>query len=298
MLNTKAIMTHRILKHTLSFSVFLILFLSACTADKPPINENKMVDILVDMHITQSAKVRDNLNLRSWESYPYYNSVCEKHHVSRTALDSAISYYSKNETQYQLLYEKVIDELKRIETEVNSGIYAAESTKPTINSIGIDTVAFAIDTLISDSIITEIWPFKRVYLSSDTTTFRFDIKIREQKYQRYLLICTYKLLETDNALNPGFRAGVQYSDGSIKVKTIEFEKGQENEISMVFETNVTQFSTKLFFEFIDLSYRELKLNIDVNNIRLYKLYTEKVKKNQEKTITILETKDDNVLIEK
>ena len=185
-LNTSTVMTVRINNQIPLYILILILFFSSCKGDQSPIDEKSMVDILVDLHIAQAAKVRDRVNMRSWESYPYYNYVCQKHHVTKVELDSALSFYSKNEEQYQLLYEKVVDEINRIETEVSSGIYAAEFAKPSINQFGIDSVMFAMDTAITDSIITEIWPFKREYAFNDTTTFRFDIENRAQKQQRFL----------------------------------------------------------------------------------------------------------------
>ena len=83
------------------------------------------------------------------------------------------------------------------------------------------------------------------------------------------------MLASDKALKAGFRSGIKFADASIKSEVLEFEKGQKDSISVVLETTAAQRTLKLFFEFIDLTYREPKLQINLSQIRLYQLDVKK-----------------------
>jgi len=115
----------RILTFTLlSFSLFLFSCAQEKKAEKPDylIDENKMVGIMVDMHIVETAA---NLKVfppdTARQMYEdYFASIFLTNEVTKAEFDSSLYYYSTQTNQMNVIYDRVLENLSELESEVNS----------------------------------------------------------------------------------------------------------------------------------------------------------------------------------
>lgn len=108
-------------------TLFLFVILMACNEPKPEqpdylIDEEKMVELMVDMHLVETAQ---NLKLMGVDStnrryQQYFNAIFESHEVSKVDFDSSLHYYSTKTERMNDIYDKVLEELHELESEVKS----------------------------------------------------------------------------------------------------------------------------------------------------------------------------------
>lgn len=91
------------------FGMVLVL-LAACSPDssRPIIPEKKMVEILTDQYIMQSAFAQKGGPSDDMPTY-FYNQLLEKHHCTEAEFDSAIVWYSAHLDVYERVYEEVME---------------------------------------------------------------------------------------------------------------------------------------------------------------------------------------------
>lgn len=79
---------------------------------------DKMVAVLVDIHLVDGAlgtKQRQGADMKEL-SGPYLDFVLEKHQITREMLDESTRYYAYHMEEYSGIYEKVLDELGKIQS--------------------------------------------------------------------------------------------------------------------------------------------------------------------------------------
>jgi len=86
------------------------------------ISEENMVDIMVDMHLVETVQnlkliTPDTTNTNYKE---FFESIYKTHGVSKTAFDSSLFYYTSQSEQMNIIYDKVLERLYELESEVNS----------------------------------------------------------------------------------------------------------------------------------------------------------------------------------
>ena len=111
----------------LSIILFSMLLLSCGQekkAQKPYylIDQDQMVNIMVDMHIVETAS---NLKVFPPDSarqmyQDYFESIFLSHDVTMAEFDSSLYYYSTQTDQMNVIYDKVLENLSELESEVNS----------------------------------------------------------------------------------------------------------------------------------------------------------------------------------
>ncbi|MFC2175457.1 DUF4296 domain-containing protein [Bacteroidota bacterium] len=105
----------------------LILSVAGCTNKKEAkpdalIEEGKMVKIMTDMHLVETAQ---NLKIIQPDSananyLALFESIYKTHQVSKSQFDSSLFYYSGQPEQMNELYDKVLERLYELESEVNA----------------------------------------------------------------------------------------------------------------------------------------------------------------------------------
>lgn len=86
------------------------------------ISENKLAEILYDLHLTESLNERfryndpDSLRLNTGD---LYQSVLTKHNVEDSVLAQSILYYSSYPKIYEGIYAKVIERMNMEQEEMN-----------------------------------------------------------------------------------------------------------------------------------------------------------------------------------
>lgn len=96
-------------------------FLLSCSSEtaldvKPAdlISEEKMIDVLIDVHITESALSLKNFHRdSSLKLFAYYKEdIFKEHQISEKQFQESFDYYAKHSAQFDHMYEVVIDSLK------------------------------------------------------------------------------------------------------------------------------------------------------------------------------------------
>lgn len=107
--------------------VICYLLLASCDEgkEKTPeylLEEDKMVAVMVDMHIIETAS---NLKLISADSatiryQEMFSSIFVTHEISKADYDSSLFYYATQTEQMPLIYDRVLERMYEMESEVNA----------------------------------------------------------------------------------------------------------------------------------------------------------------------------------
>ena len=109
------------------FIVSFLLFAASCNEKAPQkpsylVDEKKMVEVMVDMHLVETAH---NLKLLPPDTTRQaYNGMFERiyvtHQVTKTTFDSSLFYYSTQTEQMNVIYDKILEHLYELESEVSA----------------------------------------------------------------------------------------------------------------------------------------------------------------------------------
>lgn len=123
---------------SLFFSV--LLFLTACQSNELPkgvLKEKDMINLLIDLHITDGAvyqvpQVPDSMYKYSSAKYV---ALFKRHHTTDAAYKTSLKYYSKQPETIQAMYDKIetiikakVDSLNKVTA---AAAKAASKTTPT-----------------------------------------------------------------------------------------------------------------------------------------------------------------------
>lgn len=108
--------------------LLLFLFFLSCQQKRMPevpaylIDKDKMVNIMIDMHIVETAA---NLKIYPPDSAQqlYQNdfaSIYLTHDVTKEKFDSSMFYYATQTDQMNVIYDQILEGLSEMESEVNS----------------------------------------------------------------------------------------------------------------------------------------------------------------------------------
>ncbi len=112
-----------------SFFLFLLVFLIACGSKdkeiKIPetiIQPDQMVLVLVDFHLAEAAIIDVQSKKENVDQYTnyFYNSILQKHNISRKKFSESISFYNKNLKEFQKIYKDVVVELSKTQSRIIS----------------------------------------------------------------------------------------------------------------------------------------------------------------------------------
>ena len=114
-----------IMRIVLPFLFFIFLF--GCTTkevdDRPPnlIGEEAMTSVLTDVHLIEGARTGLTiLGDTASNIANYYNAMYEKHGISKETFEISFAYYTQHPEIMDKMYERVIEELTIIETELKA----------------------------------------------------------------------------------------------------------------------------------------------------------------------------------
>ncbi len=116
------------MKKTTFFLFPFFLFLISCQGEKKEtkpayvIDQDKMVSIMVDMHIVETASNLKVFNPDSAQQM-YQNdfaSIYLTHEVTKAKFDSSLAYYATQTDEMNVIYDRILEELSQLESEVNS----------------------------------------------------------------------------------------------------------------------------------------------------------------------------------
>jgi len=103
----------------------LLLLHASCKEDmseKPPhlISRDKMVNILVDIHMSDAAyqtRRYTNERFKIYSESDLYYSVLKKHQLADSVFETSLIYYSSKPKEFEKIYTRVINRLTLLEQE-------------------------------------------------------------------------------------------------------------------------------------------------------------------------------------
>lgn len=106
-------------------ATFFLLFSCQEKAEKKPdnlLNEDQMVAVMVDMHLVETAQ---NLKViepdsTNREYNQLFESIFVSHGVTKAKYDSSLYYYSTRTDEMNVIYDKVLEKLSELESQVKS----------------------------------------------------------------------------------------------------------------------------------------------------------------------------------
>jgi hypothetical protein len=103
--------------------IISLLFIQACSKQKTEtkryLGEEAMIDLLVDIHLTESAVlIKQNEGIRSDSlSLEFYGKLFDKHGVSRDRYERSLEYYVQYPEKMEKMYEEVYKRLSSMQAE-------------------------------------------------------------------------------------------------------------------------------------------------------------------------------------
>ncbi|PIF06079.1 MAG: hypothetical protein CSA36_03515 [Draconibacterium sp.] len=127
-------------KYVFLFFLLLTIILAACEKsafDKPKelVKKNKMIDMLVDIHIAEATfdQLQHESILKNTSSSVFYYSVLEKYEVPDSVFEKSFVYYASRPKEFERMYREVMNKLSEKEQEFsdrrNKEIEFEESSK-------------------------------------------------------------------------------------------------------------------------------------------------------------------------
>ncbi|MCH5224374.1 MAG: DUF4296 domain-containing protein [Muribaculaceae bacterium] len=89
--------------------IMLLIAIVSCSRPSGVLSEDRMVDLLVDMELTEAYSTQ--VSLSNDERVELGQSVLDAHGVSQAQLDTTLAWYGRNMDKYSELFEKVDKEI-------------------------------------------------------------------------------------------------------------------------------------------------------------------------------------------
>jgi hypothetical protein len=108
------------MKRVLLCYVLCLILLSGCVRPWGVLSHDEMVAVLFDVHLVEAAMKVVDAQAKRIEKQEYYNSVFEKHNITKQQFDKSLNWYSSKPHKLMAIYDdlKVVAEdlQKRVET--------------------------------------------------------------------------------------------------------------------------------------------------------------------------------------
>lgn len=101
--------------------IYLLLLFSGCTL-RPwgVLSQDKMVDILLDVHMVEAAIKTIDPNIKRIEKQEYYNRVFVNHGTTKEQFDKSIDWYSRKPDLLAIIYDEVKSEAEQLQERVEA----------------------------------------------------------------------------------------------------------------------------------------------------------------------------------
>lgn len=120
-------------------TILLLAIFTACTGDteKPleVLPEDKMAAILTDVHLIEGAKTGRKIMGDTLFIETYYAKVFSKHNTNLEDFNTSFEYYSRNPKIMNGIYERVVENLNKMEIRVPAWEKLEDSAAVPVDSI-------------------------------------------------------------------------------------------------------------------------------------------------------------------
>lgn len=101
--------------------------------ESPPewlIPEDKMVDILTDVHIIEGARIGTKVLGDTLPVKVHYDLLWHKHEINQALYDSSFQYYSRNAERMDVMYEEVLTRLTKVSSRIETPATKKDTSEP------------------------------------------------------------------------------------------------------------------------------------------------------------------------
>ena len=106
-------------------SLLVLLLLISCSCKNKPdadllIPDDKLVPVLVDLHLVYALQTTQEFRqlANQYDSIDAHSDIFKKHDITKTQLDTTLSYLSKNPQDLLDIYNKVIMQLNQMQDTI------------------------------------------------------------------------------------------------------------------------------------------------------------------------------------
>jgi len=192
---------------------------------------NKMADIMTELHIIESVmQYGTEIQVSTKESHGYYKNVLEKYGYTYEQFDSIRKWYAHKPALYQKVYDRVIVNLSKRETELGLLLdieRKAEMLKASQDSILLVEIDKSELWQESDSIFIQPTDTidKRIpfYINTDTLDLLGTLR----------LLAQYKFLNNDESKNPQMMLSAFYADSTADTLYIDIPHSFQQKTAML-----------------------------------------------------------------
>lgn len=136
------------------FFLFIVILASCQSIERTPkpdnlIEEDKMVDILVELSLFDAAK-RLNSNRVNVRSIEIQDFIYEKFNVDSTQLANSNAFYAENLKTYEPIFDSVQKRLERLKVELDTLKAIDDRKKDSINELKKDKDSLKLKPSASD----------------------------------------------------------------------------------------------------------------------------------------------------
>ena len=258
--------------HRLALAFIFVLFFS-CSNNKYWIPEDKMVEILVDYHLTEGVAFSNNREF-SYDitQQTVRDLVFDKHGITKEQFDTSIYYYSVHIEKLDRIYEKVLQQLLMIESRVKAGEF--DRGNVFLTSVLLRE-KFPQDSSVIDSVYREIWWDKREFSLPDagekyTVDFSLDIDTLLAKWLMFK--ADIVLYYDDCSENPRSTLRLHYANDSVYEVSVPLIKDSlQRTYTLKAEVSDTMRVVKISGAVLNNDKCLETKHAEVKNIRLYEL---------------------------
>lgn len=118
--------------------VFFMMLISSCSffnKNDDIIKKQKFIEVLTDIHMADATLTVKgyHINKDTVEIEKYYGYLLGKHNVTPIELKKTFEYYSKHTEQYDKIYDEVLNNLAKKESELD--VNAEKEAKPQVKDL-------------------------------------------------------------------------------------------------------------------------------------------------------------------
>ncbi len=110
----------------IKFLMIALILLMACKSNPEKdtvISEEKMIEILVDVQITEAYFLNNDPSIRSKDfntlSPQYYKYIFEKHQITKAQFDESMKFYVEDLPTFKILFDSVTARLDQMKDSLN-----------------------------------------------------------------------------------------------------------------------------------------------------------------------------------
>lgn len=189
--------------------IFLIIGIACKSSDEKIkrmeiIPKADFVPIIVEMHLADGLLLTPKIRIGypGRDSISNYKDILAKHNVTKEIFDRTIEFYEEEPDNLNDLYDEVISELSRLQSEIE----------------------LSARQMVPDDMMSDLWNQKAVWhLPDDGRINRLAFKIPLTGLGKYMVNATIRMHYDDQSIDPRVTVFFWYDDGTELGQRIPFE---------------------------------------------------------------------------